>query len=64
MEYLLVLYDEPNYDLGDVNILKNFDEKLANTPVNTFELTNGYIDILSADLNKFKENPKYMVKIG
>ncbi len=54
----LVLYDEPNYDLGDVNILKNFDEKLANTPVNTFELTNGYIDILSADLNKFEGKPK------
>jgi len=54
----LVLYDEPNYDLGDVNILKNFDEKLANTPVNTFELTNGYMDILSADLNKFEGKPK------
>ena len=54
----LVLYDEPNYDLGDVNILKNFDEKLAKTPVNTFELTNGYMDILSADLNKFEGKPK------
>ena len=54
----LVLYDEPNFDLGDVNILKNFDEKLTNTPVNTFELTDGYIDMLSADLNKFEGKPK------
>jgi len=54
----LVLYDEPNYDLGDVNILKNFDEKLANIPVNTFELTNGYMDTLTAELNKFEGKPK------
>lgn len=54
----LVLYDEPNYDLGDANILKNFDEKLTNTPVNTFELANGYMDMLSADLNKFEGKPK------
>lgn len=54
----LVLYDEPNYDLGDVNILKNFDANLTRTPVSTFELTNGYIDMLSADLNKFEGKPK------
>ncbi|HOR06306.1 MAG TPA: hypothetical protein PLR67_02955, partial [Candidatus Dojkabacteria bacterium] len=54
----LVLYDEPNYDLGDVNILKNFDEKLKSTPINTFELTNGYMDMLSAELNKFEGKPK------
>jgi len=54
----LVLYNYPNYDLGDVNILKNFDEKLKSTPINTYELTNGYMDILSADLNKFEGKPK------
>ncbi len=54
----LVLYDEPNYDLGDVNILKNFSSNLGKTPINTFELTNGYMDMLSADLNKFEGKPK------
>ncbi|KKP64039.1 MAG: Cytochrome c biogenesis protein [candidate division WS6 bacterium GW2011_GWE1_34_7] len=54
----LLFYDEPNYDLGDVNILKNFDSKLANTPINTFELTTGYMDMLFADLNKFEGKPK------
>lgn len=54
----LLFYNEPNYDLGDVNILKNFDDKLKNTPINTFELVNGYMDILSADLNKFDGKPK------
>ena len=54
----LLFYDEPNYDLGDVNILQNFDSKLANTPINTFELVNGYMDMLSADLNRFEGKPK------
>lgn len=54
----LVLYNDPNYDLGDTDILKNFDEKLKNAPINIFELTDGYMDMLSADLNKFEGKPK------
>ena len=54
----LVFYDEPNYDFGDENILKNFDEKLKNVPINVFELTDGYMDMLSADLNRFEGKPK------
>jgi len=54
----LVFYDEPNYDFGDAKILKNFDTNLAKTPINTFELPDGYMNILSADLNKFEGKPK------
>lgn len=54
----LVFYDEPNYDLGDVNILQNFDNKLSKSPINTIELTTGYMDMLTADFNRLDGKPK------
>ena len=58
----LVLYNSPNYDLGDSPILSSFDENISNVPTNTIQLNTKSVSFDELNLNDFEGKPQLFTK--